>query len=297
MHSKYSKMVLPPPPLPPVLGSGSTEVWQKAVHTRTPGWHPFHALFAPSFPSLDVPTKADNIWLLDVKGSESRFVVSNSLQPHRLYNPWNSPCQNTGVGSLSLLQGIFPTQGWKPGLSHCRWILYQLSHGESPRILEWVAYLFSRGSSQPRNRTGVSCIAGRFFANWAIREAHNYWTIEANKITWWHQLQWELVPFAMPAPSSSLLSPPVWPRGSALSLGVPWDCLARDASGLWLTVQKRLRLRARLAAPQGWAAAYSILPCSAQAWRGSVPCERLSAEKTGPKSEPSFPLPTSRGTK
>ena len=75
--------------------------------------------------------------------------MSNSLQPHRLYNPWNSPCQNTGVGSLSLLQGIFPTQGWKPGLSHCRWILYRLSHGESPRILEWVAYLFSRGSSHP----------------------------------------------------------------------------------------------------------------------------------------------------
>ena len=39
------------------------------------------------------------------------------------------------------------------------------------RILEWVAFPFSRGSSWPRNRTGVSCIAGRFFTNWAIREA------------------------------------------------------------------------------------------------------------------------------
>ena len=63
----------------------------------------------------------------------------------------NSPGQNTGVGSLSLLQGIFPIQGSNPGFPHCRWILYQLSHKGSPRILEWVAYLFSLGSSQPRN--------------------------------------------------------------------------------------------------------------------------------------------------
>ena len=74
--------------------------------------------------------------------SESCSVVSDSLQPHRLYGPWNSPGQNTGVGSLSLLQGIFPTQGWNPGLLHCRQILYQLSHKGSPRILEWVAYPF-----------------------------------------------------------------------------------------------------------------------------------------------------------
>ena len=63
--------------------------------------------------------------------SESRSVVSDSLRPHGLYSPWNSPGQNTGVGSLS----------------------------------------FSRGSSQPRDRTQVSCIAGGFFTNWGIREA------------------------------------------------------------------------------------------------------------------------------
>ena len=64
--------------------------------------------------------------------SESRSVTSDSLRPHGLYSPWNSPGQNTGVGSLSLLQGIFQTQE----------------------------------SNQ------VSCIAGGFFTNWAIREAH-----------------------------------------------------------------------------------------------------------------------------
>ena len=56
--------------------------------------------------------------------TESCLVVSDSLRPHGLYKPWNSPGQNTGVGSLSLLQGIFPTQGSNPGLPHCRQILY-----------------------------------------------------------------------------------------------------------------------------------------------------------------------------
>ena len=65
--------------------------------------------------------------------SESCSVVSDSLQPHRLYSPWDSPGQNNGVGSLSLLQGIFPTQGSNPSLLHCRWILYCLNHQGSPR--------------------------------------------------------------------------------------------------------------------------------------------------------------------
>ena len=86
--------------------------------------------------------------------SESRSVVSNSLWPHGLYSPWNSPDQNTGVGSLSLLQGIFPTQGLNPGLLHCRRILYQPNHKGSPRILEWVAYPFSSGLPGPGIKSG-----------------------------------------------------------------------------------------------------------------------------------------------
>ena len=115
----------------------------------------------------------------EVKWSESRSVMSDSLQSHGLHTPWNSPGQNTGVGSLSLLQGIFPTQRSKPGLLHCRWILHQLSHKGSPRILEWVAYPFSSGSSRPRNWTRVSCIAGRFFINWAMRFFINWAMREA----------------------------------------------------------------------------------------------------------------------
>ena len=58
--------------------------------------------------------------------------MSDSLRPHGLYSPWNSPGQNTRVDSLSLLQGIFPTQGLNPGLLHCRQTLHQLSHRGSP---------------------------------------------------------------------------------------------------------------------------------------------------------------------
>ena len=54
---------------------------------------------------------------------------------------------------------------------HFRQIPYQLSHKGNPRILEWVAYPFSSRSFWPRNQTGVSCIAGRFFTNWVTREA------------------------------------------------------------------------------------------------------------------------------
>ena len=90
----------------------------------------------------------------------------DSLWPHGLYSPWNSG-QNTGVGTLSLLQLTFPTQvSWLWADS-----LHQLSYKGSPRILEWIAYPLSRGSSQPRNQTGVSCIAGKFFFSWTIREA------------------------------------------------------------------------------------------------------------------------------
>ena len=90
----------------------------------------------------------------------------------------DSPGKNTGVGCHALLQRIFPTQWLNPGLLHCRQILYQLSQQGSPKILEWVAYSFSRGFSPPRSQTGVSCTAGRFLTSWATREAP--------KPQWWH---------------------------------------------------------------------------------------------------------------
>ena len=171
----------------------------------------------------------------------SCWIMSDSLQHHGLQGPWNLG-QNTEVGS-SLLQGIFPTQGWNPGLPHCRQILYQVSHKGSKTTLEWVVYPFSSGSSQPgielvspalqvdslptelsekpptvkviqscttlcnpmdymvhgilqakilewvaipfskvssqpKDQTQVSCIAGRFFTSWATRGSsrQEYWS-------------------------------------------------------------------------------------------------------------------------
>ena len=111
------------------------------------------------------PRVVASVCVCVVSESESGSVVSDSLQPRGLYSPWNSPGQHTGGSSFSLLQGILPTQGSNPGLPCCRQILYQLSHQGSPRILEWVAYPFPSGSSRPRNRTRVSCVAGGFFTN------------------------------------------------------------------------------------------------------------------------------------
>ena len=115
--------------------------------------------------------------------------MSNSLWTHWLYNPWNSPGQNTGVSSLSLHQRIFPTKGSNQGLLLCRQILYQLSHKGSPRIQEWVACPFASRSSWPGNWTGVSCIAGRFFTNLAMRE--NLWFLFYWNKFLLYQLCWE----------------------------------------------------------------------------------------------------------
>ena len=89
---------------------------------------------------------------LSLKVSVSCSLVSDSLQPHglkltRLLCSWNSPCKDTGVGSHSLLQGVFLTQGLNLGLLHCRWILYHLSHQGSP---------VNRTRVQSESNTGIS---------------------------------------------------------------------------------------------------------------------------------------------
>ena len=88
--------------------------------------------------------------------SDGCSVESDSWQPHGLYSPWNSPGQNTGVSSLSLLQEFFPTQGSNPALPHCRRFLYQLRHKGGPRELQRILI-----HPTPR-RKGV-------WVNWEIR--------------------------------------------------------------------------------------------------------------------------------
>ena len=82
----------------------------------------------------------------------------------------DSPGETTEVGCHEHLQGVFPTQESNAG--DCRWILYCLSHQGSPRILEWTASPFSRGTSWPTKWTWASWIAGRFFTVWVTRKAH-----------------------------------------------------------------------------------------------------------------------------
>ena len=80
---------------------------------------------------LTIILTEDTVLLMKVKVVQS---CPDTLQPHGLYSPWNSPGQNTEVGSLSLLQGIFPTWGSHTGLPHYRQTLYQLSHQRSPPL-------------------------------------------------------------------------------------------------------------------------------------------------------------------
>ena len=127
-----------------------------------------------------------------LKWSESHSVMSDSLRPHGLYSPWNSPGQNTGASSLSVLQGIFPTQGSNPGLPHCRWIPYQVSQKASPRILEWVDFPFSRGASWPRNQTAVSCISGGFILCQIVDKLSNYSIKNQEKLLTISQISWEI---------------------------------------------------------------------------------------------------------
>ena len=123
------------------------------------------------------------------------------------------------MGSLSLRQGIFPTQGLNPGLPHCRQTLYQLSHRGSPRILAWVAYPFSSRSSQARNWTGVSCTAGGFFTYWAFR----YWWQFCHSNC--HQLCGCMCPWSFPLFPISLTCQGTldWEKGLWTQRGCSWS--------------------------------------------------------------------------
>ena len=125
------------------------------------------------FPNVPAPCLGPSHHLLFARITVACLVTRSCLT---LCNPMDcrlsgssvhgdSPGKNTGVGYHALLQGTVPTQGWNPGLLHFRQILHHLSHQGSPRILKWIAYPFSRGSSQLKNRTWISCITGRFFTS------------------------------------------------------------------------------------------------------------------------------------
>ena len=78
------------------------------------------------------------LWSFDIL--QLFFLMSLNLRPHGLYSPSNSPGLHTEVGSLSLLQGIFLTQGLNQGLLHCRWIIHQLSYHQALASLNYTKY-------------------------------------------------------------------------------------------------------------------------------------------------------------
>ena len=170
--------------MPPMWSFLLNQKYQSGTTTRL-GFKCFHTYeFRESIPNYDhsYPT-----WM-------SLSHVQLFATPWAIYSPWNSQGQKSWMCSLCLLQGIFPTQGSNPGLPHCGQILYQLSHKRSPRILEWVAYPFSSRSSRPRNRTGVSCIAGGFFTNWAegsLKECNQVTTELTHHALILHIIGWE----------------------------------------------------------------------------------------------------------
>ena len=104
--------------------------------------------------------------------------MSVSWRPNVLYSPWNSPGQNTGVGSFFLLQGIFPTQGLNPGLPHCRWILYQGSHKGNPKCSEHFHY----------SMVGQTHLTQRLFYNKVLNVLCNLLNTESeNRVAVWVQ--------------------------------------------------------------------------------------------------------------
>ena len=113
----------------------------------------------------------------------------------------DSPGKKTGVGYHALLQGIFPTQGTNPGLQHCRQILYYLSHQGSPRLLEWVAYPFSKGSSHLRNQTRVSW--------WILYQLSNHGSpYHQINVQFWKLNSWEYFPHTCQCCWKNLTCPP-----------------------------------------------------------------------------------------
>ena len=103
-----------------------------------------------------------------VQLSVTPWIVARQAPPsmgisrHEYWSGW--PCSSPGD---------LPDPGIEPWCPASQWILHHLSPQGSPRIQKWGTYSFSKGSSQPRNRTKVSCTAGRFFTSWATRKAHN----------------------------------------------------------------------------------------------------------------------------
>ena len=140
--------------------------------------------------------------------------MSDSLQSHGLCSPWNSPGQNTGVGSLSLLQQILPTQESKRGLLHCRWILYQLSYKGSLGCLLAAAAAASSLQSCPTLCDPTECSPPGFPVPGILQARTLEWVAISFSNVWKWKWNW----------SHSVVSDSLRPCGLQLTrLLRPWD--------------------------------------------------------------------------
>ena len=133
------------------MGEGEGTPPETAVLWRFPWW-----LGGKEF---NPPANTQETWVWSLGWEETQ---EKEMATHSRILAWEIPWTEEPGGLWSMRLQKSQTQ-----------ILYQLSHQGSPRVLEWVAHPFSRGSSQPWNWTGVFCVAGRFCTNWAMREAHS----------------------------------------------------------------------------------------------------------------------------
>ena len=211
--------------------------------------------------------------LIKVKWSESHLVLSDSAIPCSL--PGHSihgilQARILEWVACSFLHGIFPTQGSNPDLPNCKQILYCLSYQGGPKILEWVTYPFSSGSSRPRNWTRISCNAGGFITSWATREAHSYKVGFATPWTVAHQTS---LTMGFPNKSELPFPPPGDLPGPGNLRQTCVSCIGRHFLYHWATgealVIKRIILNNQIHA--------SILKCFPVV-RGCVPLFELKFE-------------------
>ena len=159
---------------------------------------------------------------MKVKVTQSCPTFCNPMD----YSPWNSPGKNTEVGSLPLLQGIFPTQGSNPGLPHFEQTLYPLSHQGSPTNLDSI--LKNRNITWPTNISWVKAMGFSSSHVWMWELDHKEGWVPKNWCFWTVVLEKTLK-----GPLDCKEIKPVSPKGNQ-----PWILIRRtdaeaEALGLW----------------------------------------------------------------
>ena len=144
---------------------------ESVLHIRWPKYWSFNFSISPSNDLEGFPLGLTGLISFQSKGL-SRIFSNTTVQKHQFFGAQPSLWSSSHISTWLL------EKPWKWKLLSrvrlCNRMDYTVDGIIWPKILEWVAFPFSRESSQRRDRTGVSCIAGRFFTNWAMREAHSF---------------------------------------------------------------------------------------------------------------------------